>query len=55
MHVHPVADRFVIIDRGGKVGDFLKTDVSLEALEHRLRLVAETGQIEGGSDPAAAA
>jgi simple sugar transport system ATP-binding protein len=32
-HVYPVADRFVVLDRGRKIGDFKKNEVSREELE----------------------
>ena len=32
-HVYPVADRFVVLDRGKKIGDFKKNEVSREELE----------------------
>jgi len=45
-HVHPVADRLVILDRGRIAGEFRKEDISLEELVDRLYLVARTGKIE---------
>ena len=44
-HVYPVADRFVILDRGKIAGEFKKEDVSLEDLIEKLHTVAETGKI----------
>jgi len=44
-HVYPVADRFVILDRGRVVGGFNKDDISLEELVEKLYLVARTGKI----------
>ncbi len=32
-HVHSIADRFVILNRGIKVGDYLKAEISIEKLE----------------------
>jgi len=33
LHVYPVADRFVILDRGEKIGDFPKEQISRKELE----------------------
>jgi simple sugar transport system ATP-binding protein len=44
-HVYPVADRFVILDRGRTVAEFKKEDVSLEDLIGKLSLVARTGKL----------
>ena len=44
-HVYPVADRFVVLDRGKTVGEFIKKDISLEELVNKLYLVARTGEI----------
>jgi simple sugar transport system ATP-binding protein len=44
-HVHPVADRFVILDRGRTVAEFKKQDVSLEELMGKLSLIARTGKL----------
>jgi simple sugar transport system ATP-binding protein len=46
-HVHPVADRIVVLDRGRVAGQFLKGELSLEQLVGKLRLVAETGSLAG--------
>lgn len=32
-HVYSIADRFVVLNRGIKVGDYRKTDISIEELE----------------------
>lgn len=43
-HVYPVADRFVVLDRGIKIGDFAKEEISRRELEElivRGRLEAE--------------
>jgi len=45
-HVYPIADRFVILDRGKIAGEFRKEDVSLEELMNKLYTVARTGKIE---------
>jgi simple sugar transport system ATP-binding protein len=44
-HVHPVADRIVVLDRGRVAGQFLKGELSLEELVLNLRRVAETGSL----------
>jgi simple sugar transport system ATP-binding protein len=45
-HVHPVADRIVVLDRGRVAGQFLKGELRLEQLVLKLRQVAETGSLE---------
>jgi simple sugar transport system ATP-binding protein len=47
-HVHPVADRVVVLDRGRVAGQFLKGELTLEELVQRLRHVAETGRLDMG-------
>ena len=44
-HVYPVAERFVVLDRGRIAGEFRKEDVSLEDLMDKLYTVARTGKI----------
>jgi simple sugar transport system ATP-binding protein len=44
-HVHPVADRIVVLDRGTIAGEFMKGELSLEELIERLYLVAKTGDL----------
>lgn len=44
-HVYPVADRFVILDRGRTVAEFKKEGVSLEDLIGKLSLIARTGTL----------
>jgi len=44
-HVYPVADRFVILDRGKVVGEFRKEEISLDDLVDKLYLVARTGHL----------
>jgi simple sugar transport system ATP-binding protein len=44
-HVYPVADRFVILDRGRTVAEFNKEDISLEELIGKLSLIARTGKL----------
>jgi simple sugar transport system ATP-binding protein len=45
-HVHPVADRIVVVDRGRIAGQFMKGELSLEELVFKLRRVAETGSLD---------
>jgi simple sugar transport system ATP-binding protein len=45
-HVHPVADRVVVLDRGRVAGQFMKGELSLEELVARLRHVAQTGSLD---------
>jgi simple sugar transport system ATP-binding protein len=45
-HVHPVADRIVVLDRGRVAGQFMKGELSIEDLVRRLRHVAETGTLD---------
>jgi simple sugar transport system ATP-binding protein len=51
-HVHPVADRIVVLDRGHVAGQFLKGELNLEELIARLRHVAETGMLPAGDEAA---
>jgi simple sugar transport system ATP-binding protein len=52
-HVHPVADRIVVVDRGRIAGEFMKGELSLEELVFRLRRVAETGSLDAARTGAA--
>jgi simple sugar transport system ATP-binding protein len=45
-YVYPVADRFVILDRGRVAGEFLKKDISQEALVDKMVQLARTGTFE---------
>jgi simple sugar transport system ATP-binding protein len=45
-HVHPVADRIVVLDRGAIAGEFMKGELTLEQLIDRLRSVARTGELD---------
>jgi simple sugar transport system ATP-binding protein len=45
-HVHPVADRIVVLDRGRVAGQFMKGELSLQELVLRLRRVADTGSLD---------
>ena len=42
-HVHPVADRLIVLDRGQIKGEFQKGELSLTALTDHLYNVAKTG------------
>jgi len=44
-HVYSVADRFVILDRGNSIGEFLKKDISLDELIEKLKHVAKYGAL----------
>jgi simple sugar transport system ATP-binding protein len=44
-YVYPVADRFVILDRGSVAGEFLKKDISQEALVEKMVQLARTGKL----------
>jgi simple sugar transport system ATP-binding protein len=52
-HVHPVADRIVVLDRGAVAGQFLKDQISLDGLIEMLSLVARTGTLEANNRTAA--
>jgi simple sugar transport system ATP-binding protein len=45
-HVHPVADRIVILDRGRVAGEFRRDEITLEGLIESMRRVAHTGSLE---------
>jgi len=44
--VYPVADRFVILDRGKVAGDFLKKNLSQDNLVEKMVHLAKTGKLE---------
>ena len=44
-YVYPVADRFVILDRGNVAGEFLKKDISQDDLEEKMVRLARTGKL----------
>jgi simple sugar transport system ATP-binding protein len=44
-HVYSVADRFVILDRGNTIGEFIKKDLSLDELVGKLEYVAKHGAL----------
>ncbi|TEU14982.1 MAG: sugar ABC transporter ATP-binding protein [Anaerolineales bacterium] len=45
-HVHSVADRIVVLDRGEVAGDFLTKDITLEQLMDKMYRVAQTGSLD---------
>jgi len=44
-YVYPVADRFVILDRGMVAGEFLKKEITQDVLVEKMVLLAKTGKI----------
>ncbi|MGQ9617309.1 MAG: ATP-binding cassette domain-containing protein [Spirochaetota bacterium] len=44
-YVYPVADRFVILDRGVVAGEFLKAEISQEDLVEKMVMLAKTGKM----------
>ena len=44
-HLYPVSDRFVILDRGRIVGEFIKEEISFDELIEELQTVASTGHV----------
>lgn len=44
-YVYPVADRFVILDRGNIAGEFLKRDISQDDLVEKMVRLARTGTL----------
>lgn len=45
-HVHSVADRIVVLDRGKVAGEFLTEDITLEELMDKMYRVAQTGSLD---------
>jgi len=45
-YVYPVADRFVILDRGNVAGQFLKKDISQDELVDKMVQLARTGRLD---------
>jgi simple sugar transport system ATP-binding protein len=45
-HVYPIADRIVVLDRGTVAGQFMKDELTLQELIHRLQHVAQTGYLD---------
>ena len=44
-YVYPVADRFVILDRGMVAGEFLKKEITQDDLVEKMVLLAKTGKM----------
>ncbi len=44
--IYPVADRFVIIDRGQIAGEFLKKEISQDELIEKMVRLARTGRLD---------
>jgi simple sugar transport system ATP-binding protein len=44
-YVYPVADRFIILDRGNVAGEFFKKDISQEDLVEKMVQLARTGKL----------
>jgi simple sugar transport system ATP-binding protein len=44
-HIHPVADRIVVLDRGAVAGQFSKDQITLDGLLAKLSRVAQTGSL----------
>jgi len=49
VHVYPVADRIVVLDRGTVAGQFMKGEVTFDELIDRLTRLARTGSLETNS------
>ncbi len=45
-HVYSVADRVVVLDRGGVAGEFHTKDITLDDLMEKMYRVAETGSLD---------
>ena len=45
-HVHSVADRIVVLDRGAVAGEFLTKDIILDELMDKMYRVAQTGSLD---------
>jgi simple sugar transport system ATP-binding protein len=51
-YVYPVADRFVILDRGGVAGEFLKKDITQEELVEKMVQLARMGKFNSQNEMA---
>jgi simple sugar transport system ATP-binding protein len=49
VHVYPVADRIVVLDRGTVAGQFMKGELTFDELIDRLTHLARTGSLETNS------
>jgi simple sugar transport system ATP-binding protein len=45
-HVYSVADRVVVLDRGGVAGEFSTKDITLDQLMEKMYRVAQTGSMD---------
>ena len=52
VHVYPVADRIVVIDRGTVAGQFMKGELTFDELIDRLTRLARTGSLENNTHSA---
>jgi len=52
LHVYPVADRIVVMDRGTVAGQFMKDELTFDELIERLHHLARTGTLEMNNQPA---
>src|SRR5512136_3277996 len=52
VHVYPVADRIVVLDRGTVAGQFMKGELTFDDLIDRLTRLARTGSLEGNTQTA---
>jgi len=52
LHVYPVADRIVVMDRGTVAGQFMKDELTFDELIERLHHLAQTGSLELNKQPA---
>jgi simple sugar transport system ATP-binding protein len=52
VHVYPVADRIVVIDRGTVAGQFMKGELTFDELIDRLTRLARTGSLESNTQTA---
>jgi simple sugar transport system ATP-binding protein len=46
VHVYPIADRIVVLDRGTVAGQFMKGELGFDELIDRLTHLAQTGRLE---------
>jgi len=52
VHVYPVADRIVVLDRGTVAGQFMKGELTFDKLIDRLTRLAQTGSLETNNQTA---
>ena len=52
VHVYPVADRIVVLDRGTVAGQFMKGELAFDELIDRLTRLARTGSLESNTQTA---